>query len=82
MLTWVVDLFKNIVASIERVLGRSIRAQLVLGLVVAYVIFIGLLFLGAYIAVFWGILLIAPLTATIVEIYKYVRHSIKVEETQ
>ena len=162
---WVAEHIKNIVAIIERVLGRYIRAQLVLGLVVAYFIFIGLLVLGmssvapvlavfagltelipilgpwiggvvavivtlaiapekviwvallflvvqllensllvpriqggylhihpailvvllvlgAYIAGFWGILLIAPLTATIVEIYKYVRHSIKVEETQ
>lgn len=162
---WVAEHIKNIVAIIERVLGRYIRAQLMLGLVVAYFIFIGLLVLGmssvapvlavfagltelipilgpwiggvvavivtlaiapekviwvallflivqllensllvpriqggylhihpailvvllvlgAYIAGFWGILLIAPLTATIVEIYKYVRHSIKVEETQ
>jgi predicted PurR-regulated permease PerM len=161
---WVAEHTKNIVSIIERVLGRYIRAQLVLGLVVAYFVFIGLLILkiefaaalaafagvteliptlgpwigggvavivtlaivpekaiwvallfvvvqllennllvpriqggylrihpailvvllvlGAYIAGFWGILLIAPLTATIVEIYKYVRHSLKVEETQ
>lgn len=161
---WVAEHTKNIVSIIERVLGRYIRAQLVLGLVVAYFVFIGLLILriefaaalaafagitelipilgpwiggaaavivtlaivpekaiwvallfvvvqllennllvprihggylrihpailvvllvlGAYIAGFWGILLAAPLTATIVEIYKYVRHSIKVEETQ
>ena len=45
-------------------------------------IIIVLLVLGAYIAGFWGILLIVPVTATIVEIYKYVRQSIKVEETQ
>jgi predicted PurR-regulated permease PerM len=45
-------------------------------------ILVVLLVLGAYVAGFWGILLIAPLTATIVEIYKYVRHSIKVEDTQ
>ena len=43
-------------------------------------ILIVLLVLGAYIAGFWGILLAAPLTATIVEIYKYVRQSLKVEE--
>jgi len=162
---WVAEHTKNIVSIIDRVLGRYIRAQLMLGLVVAYFVFIGLLILGmssvapvlavfaglteliptlgpwiggaaavivtlaiapekviwvallflvvqllensllvpriqggylhihpailvvllvlgAYIAGFWGILLIAPLTATIVEIYKYVRHSIKVEETQ
>jgi len=162
---WVAEHTKNIVSIIDRVLGQYIRAQLMLGLVVAYLVFIGLLILGlnsvapvlaafaglteliptlgpwmggaaavivtlaiapekviwvallfvivqllengllvpriqggylhihpailvvllvlgAYIAGFWGILLIAPLTATIVEIYKYVRHSIKVEETQ
>ena len=160
---WVAEHTKNIVSIIERVLGRYIRAQLMLGLVVAYLVFIGLLVLGmssvapvlatvagvtelipilgpwiggavavivtlaiapakaiwvallflivqllensllvpriqggylhihpailvvllvlgAYIAGFWGILLVAPLTATVVEIYKYVRHSIKVEE--
>jgi len=162
---WVAEHTKNIVAIIERVLGRYIRAQLVLGLVVAYFVFIGLLVLGlssvapvlaafaglteliptlgpwiggaaavivilaiapekviwvallflvvqllensllvprihggylhihpavmvvllvlgAYIAGFWGILLIAPLTATIVEIYKYVRHNLKEEDGQ
>ena len=162
---WVAEHTKSIVSIIDRVLGRYIRAQLMLGVVVAYFIFIGLLVLGmssvapvlavfaglteliptlgpwiggatavivtlaiapekviwvallflivqllensllvpriqggylrihpailvvllvlgAYVAGFWGILLIAPLTATIVEIYKYVRHSIKVEETQ
>lgn len=162
---WVAEHTKNIVAIIDRVLGRYIRAQLILGLVVAYFVFIGLLILGmksvapvlavfaglteliptlgpwigggvavivtlaiapekaiwvallflvvqllensllvpriqggylhihpailvvllvlgAYVAGFWGILLVAPLTATIVEIYKYVSHSIKVEETE
>lgn len=160
---WVAEHTRNIVTIIERVLGRYIRAQLVLGLVVAYFVFIGLLILGmssvapvlaafaglteliptlgpwiggaaavlvtlaiapekviwvailflvvqllenallvprihggylrihpavmvvllvlgAYVAGFWGILLIAPLTATIVEIYKYVRHSVKAED--
>jgi len=40
-----------------------------------------LLVLGAYIAGFWGIILAAPLAATIVAIYKYVRQSITVPET-
>jgi predicted PurR-regulated permease PerM len=40
-----------------------------------------ILVVGAYVAGFWGILIAAPLTATIVEIYKYVRDSIKAEET-
>ena len=145
---------RNIICIIERVLGRYIRAQLMLGLIVAYFTFIGLLILripfapvlailagtgeliptlgpwlsgaivvivtlaivpekviwvillflvvqllensllvpriqggylrihpavliallviGAYLAGFWGLLLAAPLTATGVEIYKYV----------
>ena len=162
--SWAAEHTQNVISIIERVLGRYIRAQLMLGVIVAYFVFIGLLILriefapvlaafaglteliptlgpwiggafavivtlaivpekaiwvallflvvqllennllvprvqggylrinpailvvllvlGAYIAGFWGILLIAPLTATIVEIYKYVRHSIRVEDTQ
>ena len=162
---WVAEHTRNIVLIIDGVLGRYIRAQLVLGFVVAYLVFIGLLILGlgsvapvlaalaglteliptlgpwiggaaavivvlaiapenaiwvavlfvvvqllensllvpriqggylrihpailvvllvlgAYIAGFWGILLIAPLTATIVEIYKYIRHSIQVMDSK
>ena len=155
---------KNIVDILERVLGRFIRAQLILGLIVAYFTFIGLvilgipfplvlailagigeliptlgpwisggvvaivtlaivpdkviwvivlflviqllensllvprihggflrihpallivlLVLGAYIAGFWGLLLAAPLTATGVEIYKYLRHYHQVERIE
>jgi predicted PurR-regulated permease PerM len=40
-------------------------------------ILVVLLVLGAYIAGFWGILLIAPLTATVVEIVKYVTKSVR-----
>ncbi|MFC1904291.1 AI-2E family transporter [Chloroflexota bacterium] len=161
---WLAEHTKNILSIIEGVLGRYIRAQLILGFIVAYFCFIGLfilkipfapalaafagvtelipvlgpwiggatavmvtlavapdkviwvaliflfvqllennllvpriqggylhihpailivlLVLGAYIAGFWGILLAAPLTATIVEIYKYVRTNIKVDESQ
>jgi predicted PurR-regulated permease PerM len=146
---------RNVVIIVERVLGRYIRAQLMLGLIVGYFSFIGLLLLGvpfslalallagvmemvptlgpwiggavavivtlamapekalwvvllylgiqlvennllvpkvqsaylkihpaimilllvfgAYTAGFWGILLVGPLTATLVEIFKYVR---------
>jgi predicted PurR-regulated permease PerM len=146
---------RSLVSIIERVLGRYIRAQLMLGMIVAYLVFIGLLILdvpfspvlailagigemiptlgpwisgaviaiialavipdkliwvivlllavqllensllvpriqggylrihpavmifmlvlGAYVAGFWGLLLAGPLTATGVEIYKYVR---------
>ncbi len=161
---WVAEHTKNIALIIERVLGRYIRAQLMLGFIVGYLCFIGLLILrigfapalaalaavtelipilgpwiggaaavivtlaiapqkaiwvavlflavqllennllvprvqggylrihpailivllvlGAYVAGFWGIILAAPLTATIVEIYKYVRRSIKETEAQ
>ncbi len=161
---WVAEHTKNIISIIEGVLGRYIRAQLMLGFIVAYFSFVGLLFLripfapalaafaglteliptigpwiggaaavivtlavvperaiwvavlflviqllentllvpriqggylrihpamvifllvvGAYIAGFWGLLLAVPLTATIVEIYKYVRRSTEAEEAQ
>ncbi len=36
-------------------------------------VMIFLLVLGAYVAGFWGLLLIGPLTATLVEIFKYIR---------
>ena len=146
---------RNLIGIVERVLGRYIRAQLMLGMIVAYLVFIGLLILdipfspvlailagigeliptlgpwfsgaviaiialavvpdkviwvivlllavqllensllvpriqggylrlhpaamifmlvlGAYVAGFWGLLLAGPLTATGVEIYKYIR---------
>ena len=155
---------KNIISILDKVLGRYIRAQVMLGLVVGYLCFIGLLILkvpfapalaafagitefipiigpwmggiaavivtlalapdkviwvallfilvqllentllvpriqggylrihpailmvvlalGARIAGFWGILVAAPLTATIVEIFKYVPDNIKADETQ
>jgi predicted PurR-regulated permease PerM len=41
-----------------------------------------LLVLGAYIAGFWGIILIVPFTTTAIEIYKYLRHSIKPSDAQ
>jgi predicted PurR-regulated permease PerM len=154
---------RNIVKIIERVLGRYIRAQIMLGVIVAYFSFIGLLILdidfalalavlagvmemvptlgpwisgaaavivalamapdkaiwvavlylavqalennllvpkiqsaylrihpavmivllvfGAYFAGFWGILLIGPLTATLVEVYKYIRDHMKAQQT-
>ena len=161
---WMAEHTRNIVSIIDKVLGRYIRAQVMLGLVVAYFVFIGLLImripfatalaafagitefipvlgpwiggiaaviitlavmpdkviwvallflivqllensllvpriqggylhihpavlvvllvLGAYLAGFWGMLLAAPLTATIIEIYKYIRNSLKKEENQ
>ena len=45
-------------------------------------ILIVLLVLGSYLAGIWGMLLVAPLTATVVEIYKYVRQNIGMEESQ
>jgi predicted PurR-regulated permease PerM len=41
-----------------------------------------LLPLGAYIAGLWGIILIVPLTATIVELYKYARQNLMAREIQ
>ena len=43
-------------------------------------ILIALLVIGAYIAGFWGLLLAAPLTATGVEIYKYVHRQYQEDE--
>ncbi len=162
--SWVAEHTKNIVSIIDGVLVRYIRAQLVLGSIVAYLCFMGLLglrigfapalavfagvtelipilgpwiggaaavivtlavapektiwvallflfvqllennllvpriqgaylrvhpaiaivllVLGAYIAGFWGLVLAIPLTATVVEIYKYVRENARVEEVQ
>lgn len=161
---WLAEHTRNVIAIIEGVLGRYIRAQLMLGLVVTYLCFIGLLImqipfagilavvagitelipmigpwiggaiaviitlalvpekviwvillflgvqllennllvprihggylhihpavlivllvLGVYIAGFWGILLVAPLTATVVQIYKYVRNVAREEGNQ
>ena len=73
LLFLIVQLLENSLL-VPRIQGAYLRIH------PAIVIF--LLVLGAYIAGFWGILLIVPLTATIVEIYKYVRQSIKVEEAQ
>jgi predicted PurR-regulated permease PerM len=126
---------RNIITIIEQVLGRYIRAQIMLGVIVGYFTLIGLLVLnvpfalalaiiagvmemvptlgpwiggavavlvtlennflvpkvqsaylrihpavmilllvlGAYFAGFWGIVLVGPLTATLVEVYKYIR---------
>ena len=162
--SWVAEHAKNIMAIIERVLGRYIRAQLLLAFIVGYLCFIGLLVLridfapvlaafagitelipivgpwisgiaavivtlalapekaiwvallfllvqllennllvprvqgaylrinpaiaifllvlGTYIAGFWGLILAVPLTATIMEIYKYTRRCIKETEAQ
>ena len=162
---WLAEHIRNILSIIEAVLGRYIRAQLVLGTIVAYLTFIGLwaldirgfapalalfagiteliptigpwiggavavivvlavapdkviwvallfllvqllennllvpriqggylrihpavmivlLVLGAYIAGFWGLLLAVPLTATTVEIYKYIRRDARTEDYQ
>ncbi len=158
---WAAEHVRNIISIIEAVLGRYIRAQIVLGAIVAYLTFVGLwilqigfalplalfaglteliptvgpwiggitaviitlaiapdkviwvallfvivqllennllvpriqggylrvhpavaimlLVLGAYIAGFWGLILAVPLTATTVEIYKYIRRSARAE---
>jgi predicted PurR-regulated permease PerM len=40
-----------------------------------------LLVVGAYVAGFWGIVLIVPLAATTVEIYRYLRRTAEKERT-
>jgi predicted PurR-regulated permease PerM len=162
--SWVAEHTRNVAKIIENVLGRYIRAQLLLGLIVAYFSFVGLLFLrvpfaaalavfagitelipvvgpwiggaaavvvtlaimpekaiwvavlflviqllenallvpriqgsylkinpgilvvllvmGAYVAGFWGLLLAAPLTATAIALYKYVRERMQLEKCQ
>jgi predicted PurR-regulated permease PerM len=161
---WIAEHVKNIFSIIDTVLGRWIRAQLLLGFIVAYLTFVGLLVLqipfapalavfagltelipaigpwigsaaavivtlavapekaiwvavlflavqllennllvpriqggylrinpailivllvvGVYVAGFWGLILAAPLTATLVALYKYMRQSAKAEEVQ
>jgi predicted PurR-regulated permease PerM len=68
-----VQLLENILL-VPRIHGGYLRIHPALILV--------LLPLGAYIAGLWGIILIVPLTATAVEIYKYVRDSLKAGEKQ
>ena len=55
---------RNIVSIVERVLGRYIRAQIMLGLIVAYFAFIGLLLLGVpfapALAIFAGLTELIP----------------------
>ncbi|MFA5315946.1 MAG: AI-2E family transporter [Dehalococcoidales bacterium] len=162
---WVAEHLKNLVSIIEEVLGRYMRAQLVLGAIVTYLTFFGLWFigirgfaaalslfagvteliptigpwiggavaviitlavapekvvwviilylvvqllensllvpriqggylhmhpamvilllvLGAYVAGFWGLILAVPLTATAVEIYKYIHQNVEAENTR
>jgi predicted PurR-regulated permease PerM len=69
----VVQLLENILL-VPRVHGGYLRIHPALILV--------LLPLGAFIAGLWGIILIVPLAATVVEIYKYVRDNIKTDEIQ
>ena len=69
----VVQLLENIFL-VPRIHGGYLRIHPALILV--------LLALGAYIAGLWGIILIVPLTATVVEIYKYVRDNLKADEIQ
>jgi predicted PurR-regulated permease PerM len=61
---WIAEHTRNVAQIIENVLGRYIRAQLLLGLIVAYFSFIGLLFLqvpfAAALAIFAGITELVP----------------------
>lgn len=44
-------------------------------------VMIVLLVFGAYVAGFWGILLIGPLAATLIEVFKYIRDHYRTQET-
>ena len=61
---WIAEHTRNVVQIIENVVGRYIRAQLLLGLIVAYFSFIGLLFLqvpfAPALAIFAGITELVP----------------------
>lgn len=69
----IVQLLENILL-VPRIHGAYLRIHPAVVIV--------LLALGAYIAGIWGIVLIVPLTATAVEIYKYVRQNMAVEGIQ
>ena len=69
----VVQLLENILL-VPRIHGTYMRIHPAMILV--------LLPVGAYIAGLWGIILIVPLTATIVELYKYARQNLMVEQIQ
>ncbi len=69
---WVVVLFVGIqllenMFLVPRIQGGYLRINPAIAIV--------LLVIGAYIAGFWGLLLAVPLTATVVEIYKYLHGS-------
>ncbi len=62
---WVAEHIKNIIIVIESVLGRYIRAQLLLGLIVGYLCFVGLLILkiefALVLAIFAGFTELIPI---------------------
>jgi predicted PurR-regulated permease PerM len=68
-----VQLLENILL-VPRIHGAYMRIHPAMILV--------LLPLGAFIAGLWGIILIVPLTATIVELYKYARQNLMAEQIQ
>lgn len=63
--SWAVEHVRNIVAIVEKVLGKYIRAQVMLGFIVAYFTYLGLLILGVgyapVLAVLSGITELIPL---------------------
>ncbi len=68
-----VQLLENILL-VPRIHGGYLRIHPAMILV--------LLPLGAYIAGLWGIILVVPLTATAIEIYKYARQNLMAQEIQ
>ena len=74
---WVVILYLGIQAVENNLLVPKIQSSY---LRIHPAVMIALLVLGAYFAGFWGILLIGPLTATLVEIYKYIRERYRAQK--
>ncbi len=74
---WVVVLFLSIQLLENNLLVPRVQSAY---LRIHPAIMIFLLVLGAYLAGFWGLLLAAPLTATAIEIFKYVRQCYRLEE--
>ncbi len=68
-----IQLFENNFL-VPRIHGHYLRIHPAITLV--------LLVLGAYIAGIWGIILIVPFTATVIEVYKYLRCSTKLSDAQ
>lgn len=74
---WVIILYLGVQAVENNLLAPKIQSAY---LRIHPAVMIVLLVFGAYFAGFWGIVLIGPLTATLVEVFKYIRANYKKQE--